>query len=409
MAPKDGYDQGGRRTSVGGTLAGFVPPAYVPTLTYDGTNRLTSWGGTSLTYDADGNLTGFGSATYTWNARNQLTATSGGSSTFAYDALGRRVSATVGGTTATYLYDGLNPAVTGGILMLGFGALDEIFAQVGSSTTTSYLRDGNNSTAALTASNASISANYYYSPYGDSAKTGAGATAFQYSGRENDGGSGLYYYRARYYSPQLGRFISEDPIGLSGGRNFYAYTDGDPIDHNDPYGLYSADEFVDDAANFSAGWGDMLSFGITAQIRSGFGVGSVNKCSGAYKGGEVFGFANGLALGWAQGTKAAAKAASANNWSNFSHSLFPNRFLKQFDNPVASWMNRVGNRLNGDFVSPELHTRMDSEVFGQTDAWMAANPLFSPLRQLVNRMPYVPGAALYGAGSAAINHCGCSN
>ena len=235
-----GYDQGGRRTSVGGTLAGFVPPAYVPTLAYDGTNRLTSWGGTPLTYDADGNLTGFGSATYTWNARNQLTATSGGSSTFAYDPLGRRVSATISGTTATYLYDGLNPAVTGGNLMMASGALDEIFAQVGSSTTTSYLKDGNNSTAGLTASDASISANYYYSPYGDSAKTGASSTAFQYTGRENDGGSGLYYYRARYYSPQLGRFISEDPIGLGGGTsNFYAYVDGNPVSNIDALGLRS--------------------------------------------------------------------------------------------------------------------------------------------------------------------------
>jgi RHS repeat-associated protein len=251
------YDHAGRRTSVGGTLAGFVPPAYVPTLAYDGTNRLTSWGGTPLTYDADGNLTGFGSATYTWNARNQLTATSGGSSTFAYDALGRRVSATISGTTATYLYDGLNPTVTGGNLMLGSGALDEIFAQVGSSTTTSYLRDGNNSTAALTASNASIAGNYYYSPYGDSAKTGATSSAFQYTGRENDGATGLYYYRARYYSPQLGRFISEDPVGLGGGTNYYAYAGADPISNSDPsgllFGINAGEGYGDSAAQF---WAD---------------------------------------------------------------------------------------------------------------------------------------------------------
>jgi RHS repeat-associated protein len=288
-----GYDQGGRRTSVGGTLAGFVPPAYVPTLAYDGTNRLTSWGGTPLAYDADGNLTGFGSATYTWNARNQLTATSGGSSTFAYDALGRRVSATISGTTATYLYDGSNPVVTGGNLMMSSGALDEIFAQVGSSTTSSLLRDGNNNTAALTAGNASVSANYYYSPYGDSAKTGSSATAFQYTGRENDGASGLYYYRARYYSPQFGRFISEDPIGLGGGTNFYAYTRGNPVSRRDPLGLWDiGDPISEQWFNYSVGVADGASFFIGRGIRSLTSYADdVSTCSTSYKAGLLSGLA----------------------------------------------------------------------------------------------------------------------
>jgi len=161
--------------------------------------------------------------------------------------------------------------------------------------------------------------------------------------------------------------------------------------------------------DFSAGWGDMVSFGITNQIRNVMGANDVvNRCSGAYKGGEAFGFANTLAIGWAQGTKAAAEAAGANNWSNFSHSLFPKIFLNKFDNPVASWMNRYGNRLNGDFVSPELHTMMDPAAqFGLSQEWLAANPLFSPFRQMLNRVPYMPGAAAYGAGAAAMNSCGC--
>jgi len=49
----------------------------------------------------------------------------------------------------------------------------------------------------------------------------------------------LYYYRARYYSPQLGRFISEDPDGIGGGSNYYAYVDGNPVDLTDPLGLWS--------------------------------------------------------------------------------------------------------------------------------------------------------------------------
>jgi RHS repeat-associated protein len=232
-----GYDLGGRRTSMTGTLAGFVPPTAVPSLSYDGTNRLTSWGGTSISYDANGNITNFGSVTYTWNARNQLTATSGGGATFAYDALGRRVSATVSGVTTPYLYDGQNPAMMSSNQLLAGSGLDEIYAQINSTGTTSYLRDGLNSTVALTNSSAATTANYSYSPYGDSASTGTATTPLQYTSRENDGATGLYYYRARYYSPQLGRFISEDPIGLGGGTNYYAYTNGNPVSYIDPSGL----------------------------------------------------------------------------------------------------------------------------------------------------------------------------
>ena len=49
--------------------------------------------------------------------------------------------------------------------------------------------------------------------------------------------TGLYYNRARYYDPQLGRFISEDPIGLEGGINAYAYAGNDPVNGTDPFGL----------------------------------------------------------------------------------------------------------------------------------------------------------------------------
>jgi RHS repeat-associated protein len=231
-----GYDLGGRRTSMTGTLAGFVPPTTVPSLTYDAANRLTSLGGASISYDTNGNITNFGSATYTWNARNQLTATSGGGATFGYDALGRRVSATVTGVTTPYLYDGQNPAMISSNQLLAGAGLDEIYAQINSGGTTSYLRDGVNSTVAVTNSSAATTANYAYSPYGDSVGSGTTTTPLQYTGRENDGSTGLYYYRARYFSPTMGRFISEDPIGLAGGTNFYAYVDGNPISYRDPDG-----------------------------------------------------------------------------------------------------------------------------------------------------------------------------
>lgn len=56
-----------------------------------------------------------------------------------------------------------------------------------------------------------------------------------FTGRE-DGGSGLMYYRARYYDPVIGRFVSEDPLGFAAGVNFYNYVGGDPVNANDPMG-----------------------------------------------------------------------------------------------------------------------------------------------------------------------------
>ncbi len=62
------------------------------------------------------------------------------------------------------------------------------------------------------------------------------SNSLQYTGRENDN-TGLYFYRARYYDPGLKRFISQDPIGLLGGINSYAYAIQNPISYADLYGL----------------------------------------------------------------------------------------------------------------------------------------------------------------------------
>jgi RHS repeat-associated protein len=61
---------------------------------------------------------------------------------------------------------------------------------------------------------------------------------FAYTGREWDGEAGQYYYRARYYDPMIGRFISEDPLGFGGGdTNIYRYVDNSSTNHTDPSGL----------------------------------------------------------------------------------------------------------------------------------------------------------------------------
>src|SRR5262249_10853142 len=62
---------------------------------------------------------------------------------------------------------------------------------------------------------------------------------YQFTGRENDG-TGLYYYRARYYHPTLSRFVSEDPLGFAGGDvDLYAYARNNPVGFRDPTGTFS--------------------------------------------------------------------------------------------------------------------------------------------------------------------------
>jgi RHS repeat-associated protein len=115
------------------------------------------------------------------------------------------------------------------------GGLDEIFGEVTGSGTTSYFTDALGSTVALTDGSGATSAEFTYEPYGKNTKTGAGDTPFRYTGRDDDG-TGLYYYRARYYHPQLARFVAEDPIGLAGGTNLYVYVAGSPLTYTDPRG-----------------------------------------------------------------------------------------------------------------------------------------------------------------------------
>ena len=231
------YDNVGRRIGISGTLAKLVMPATVSSATYNVGNRLTNWGGQSLSYDNNGNLTGYGGTTYGWNARDELTSTSASSSTFSYDAMGRRRARTVGGVTTPYLHDGDNPVQVGGDVVLAGLELDEFYAQITAGIPTSYLHDALGSTLALTDSSGAVTAAYAYGVYGQISKTGSGSAAFQFTGRERDL-PGLQFNRGRYYHPDLGRFISEDPIGLGGGVNVYAYVDGDPLSATDPEGEF---------------------------------------------------------------------------------------------------------------------------------------------------------------------------
>jgi RHS repeat-associated protein len=238
------YDAAGRRSSVGGTWGRTSIPPALGSATYDAANQIVTWGGASFSYDANGNLTSDGTHTYTWNARDELTALSGGApASFTYDAVGRRRSRTAGGVTTNYLYDALDVAqeLVGGSAsanyLLGLG-IDERFVRTDGTGTYSYLTDALGSTLALADAAGTVPSEYTYEPFGATTQLGTGnANPARFTGREEDG-TGLYYYRARYYDPRRQRFLSEDPMDFGGGDvNLHAYAGNSVINVSDPLGL----------------------------------------------------------------------------------------------------------------------------------------------------------------------------
>jgi RHS repeat-associated protein len=266
------YDPSGNRSTVGGSWARTGLPQPVGSASYDAANQLTTWNGTPITYDANGNLTGDGTSTYSWDSRGQLSEITGAvSASFAYDGLGRRAQKTVGGVTTGFLYDGTNPVqeLSGGSVSANIlsGGTDENFARTDGSGTRSYLTDALGSTVAMAGASGSVTTSYSYEPFGKASSSGAAEpSTLQFTGRENDG-TGLQYNRARYYSPALQRFISQDPLGLGGGDvNTHAYTGNSPTNLVDPTGQFAflvpmAVGCLSGAA-FNVGW-DLLSAKLT--------------------------------------------------------------------------------------------------------------------------------------------------
>jgi RHS repeat-associated protein len=239
------YDPAGNRIKTDGSFARTAVPEAIASFAYDAANRLLQRGTIGLTYDDNGNLTSDGVRTYTWDARNRLASISGPgiAASFGYDAFGRRIRTTINGTTSAFLYDALNTVqeIAGGTpvanLLAGPG-IDAYFIRTDVNGAQTLLFDALGSTLGLLDANGVLQTEYAYEPFGATTATGtASPNPFQYTGRENDA-TGLYYYRARYYSPTLQRFISEDPRGFAGGdMNLYAYALSSPTNFTDPLGL----------------------------------------------------------------------------------------------------------------------------------------------------------------------------
>lgn len=236
-------DERGLQTGLTGSLANVALPAAETGAVFGKDNRITTYSGRSFTYDADGQLKNDGLRTYTWNARGQLTGLnrSGQSSTFGYEPFGTRNSKTVAGGQTKFLTDGSNPAVeqdsSGSTkATVAMSGLDEFLTRTEGTKTQVYLTDALGTVLGLADPDGTIATKYTYDPNGQPTTSGAtSSNPYTFTGRENDG-TGLLYYRARYYDPQTGRFISQDPIGQAGGINLYQYALSSPTTYTDPTG-----------------------------------------------------------------------------------------------------------------------------------------------------------------------------
>jgi RHS repeat-associated protein len=256
------------------------------TMTYDDDNRLATVDSSSVTMDSDGNLvsgplTNDTFAAYTYDARNRLL--NAGGVTNAYDAMNNRVGQIYGTNTTIFV---VNPnAKLPQILMrikngvtnyyiYGSGLLYQVTETATATNTLTYHFDSRGSTIALTDGNGNVTDRMEYSLYATlTYRIGTSDTPFLFNGRygvQTDP-NGLLYMKSRYYNPFLCRFLNPDPSGFSGGLNFYAYANGNPVNLIDPYGLLG----WSDVGDYFKGVGQVfVGYGLAARDTA-VGLGNV--------------------------------------------------------------------------------------------------------------------------------------
>jgi len=236
-------------------FAGPLPHPYTLTnrnMAFDDDNRMITFNGQTIVNDLDGNmtsgpLTNNSMVSYAFDGRNRLL--SAGGLNYSYDPAGNRTSITNGATVTQFV---INPnarlpqtlmRIKSGVTnyyVYGAGLLYQVTETAAATNTLTYHFDYRGSTVALTDDSGNITDHIEYSAYASiTYRLGTNDTPFLYNGRygvQTDL-NGLLYMRARYYNPYLCRFVNQDPSGFSGGLNFYAAFNGNPVSLIDPFGL----------------------------------------------------------------------------------------------------------------------------------------------------------------------------
>ncbi len=265
--------------------ATVYPAAATQTATYNNLNQLTNLSGQALTFDADGNVTSDGLRNYTWDAENRLVGItypgqSGKATAFSYDGLSRRTAIastpTGGGSTVTtsYLWCGarLCQAHNASNAITREYFAEGEFLPGSPSQTYYYGPDQIGSVRRVFASTSSATA-YGYDPYGNALQPTTPLTDFNYAGMFFNADSGLYLTQYRAYDPLSGRWLSRDPAGEGGDppENLYTYVTSNPLNRQDPTGLFAAGFSVELSAIFPTSGGGPGLFGYNFEYTSDAG------------------------------------------------------------------------------------------------------------------------------------------
>ncbi len=267
------YDNAGNRTSATVSPGGYnvMNNLSQGQYSYDSGNRLTDDGIFAYSYNNNGNrITRTEKATgnttnYTWDAENRLIQVqmpSGSIVQYEYDPFGRRIEKNVNGRITQYLYDNQNILFEynqNGNVLSAFthgAGIDEPLMWTSGGTTYFYHADALGSISMISSASGSVIQTNVNDAFGSIQSGNTLSQPYAFTGREYDAETGLYYYRARYYDPLSGRFISKDPIGLNGDNvnlygyvdsvgkpmnetNLYLYTGDNPVNWTDPEGLFN--------------------------------------------------------------------------------------------------------------------------------------------------------------------------
>jgi RHS repeat-associated protein len=230
--------------------------------TANGLNQFTASGAITPTYDSRGNLTSAGTTTYAYSSENMLRSATGGTSvTLSYDP-GLRLYEVAGSSATRFTYDGLDliAEYDGANALLrrhvhGPGIDQPIVWYEGSGTTDRRFlgSDERGSIVSVTDGSGSLLAIDSYDEYGMPGTANVGR--FQYTGQVWLPDLGIYHYKARAYSPTLGRFLQTDPIGYGEGLNIYAYVGNDPVNFIDPSGMCTGSLISNDNGTCYGGGG----------------------------------------------------------------------------------------------------------------------------------------------------------
>ena len=253
------------------------------TFVYDTNNRLTGFNGHSVSYDLDGNMLNNGVMSFTYDSANRLVSAGGHS--YTYNAEDVRISNLCDGVNTTYTYDTncklsklLTKTANGVVTKYVYGR--GLIGEEVSSSFKTYHFDCRGSTIAITDASGTITDTFAYDTYGKLlSRTGTSTVIFGYNGRDGvvTDDKGLIYMRARYYSPDMKRFINADVIAGAISNaitlNRFAYANGNPVSFIDPFGLSAQSSRISRRMSFTTS----LGYGETRAV----GSNCVNRCTGS--------------------------------------------------------------------------------------------------------------------------------